>query len=157
MNIAKETKTHMFRNFLQEQKFINQFSTSLDSKVVWTVSSLTWTNCRSLQASWDLAFLFSLPKFFLEVPQLSFLLANKPFLSSLFLPPKALDRTRSSLLFPTDPLVGNFKFCIMLIVFLSKLLEDKSSHSYWTSTFQGNVLGLTIHIHRKQKKYCFSN
>ena len=71
MNIAKETKP-TFCNFYKSKNSQTSFQLPLDFKIVWTVLSLTWTNCRLLQASWDLAFLFSLPKFFLEAPQLSF-------------------------------------------------------------------------------------
>ena len=71
MNIAKETKLH-FITFYKSKNSQTSFQLPLDFKIVWTVFSLTWTNCRLLQASWDLAFQFSLPKFFLEAPQLSF-------------------------------------------------------------------------------------
>ena len=70
MNIAKETKLH-FITFYKSKNSQTSFHFPLDFKIVWTVFSLTWTNCRLLQASWDLAFLFSLSKFFfLEAPQL---------------------------------------------------------------------------------------
>ena len=71
MNIAKETKLH-FITFYKSKNSQTSFQLPLDFKIVWIVLSLTWTNCRLLQASWDLAFQFSLPKFFLEAPQLSF-------------------------------------------------------------------------------------
>lgn len=45
MNIAKETKTHVFCKFLQKQKSSTSFQLPLDFNVVWTVLSLTWTNC----------------------------------------------------------------------------------------------------------------
>ena len=63
MNIAKETKP-TFCNFYKSKNSQTSFQLPLDFKIVWTVLSLTWTNFRLLQASWDLAFLFSLPKFF---------------------------------------------------------------------------------------------
>ena len=63
MNIAKETKLH-FITFYKSKNSQTSFQLPLDFKIVWIVLSLTWTNCRLLQASWDLAFLFSLSKFF---------------------------------------------------------------------------------------------
>ena len=61
-----------FVTFYKSKNSQTSFQLPLDFKIVWIVLSLTWTNCRLLQASWDLAFQFSLPKFFLEAPQLSF-------------------------------------------------------------------------------------
>lgn len=45
MNIAKETKTHVFCKFLQGKSSSTSFQLPLDFNVVWTVLSLTWTNC----------------------------------------------------------------------------------------------------------------
>ena len=71
MNIAKETKP-TFVTYYKSKNSQTSFQLPLDFNIFWTVLSLTWTNCRLLQASWDLAFLFSLPKLFLEAPQLLF-------------------------------------------------------------------------------------
>ena len=69
--LQKRPNPH-FVTFYKSKNSQTSFQLPLDFKIVWIVLSLTWTNCRLLQASWDLAFLFSLPKFFLEAPQLSF-------------------------------------------------------------------------------------
>ena len=69
--LQKRPNLH-FVTFYKSKNSQTSFQLPLDFKIVWIVLSLTWTNCRLLQASWDLAFQFSLPKFFLEAPQLSF-------------------------------------------------------------------------------------
>ena len=63
LTLQKRPNPH-FVTFYKSKNSQTSFQLPLDFKIVWTVLSLTWTNCRLLQASWVLAFLFSLPKFF---------------------------------------------------------------------------------------------